>query len=275
MSEYLDIITPFLKKSGKIALKNQNLIIGHLKIDGSIVTKTDLNISKNFNKLIKSNFSNHYILDEEKALQDNNIKEKVYNSEYVWIIDPIDGTKAYFHGSNLFAIALSLYKNSKPIFGIIYLPTLREIIYNDENGDVYNIKNAFTSKEVKVPVFFQKQELNESSLVYFPVKHAKECIKNYKFTFIDGYSAYIYAFDVLNNIAQGCFLKKNISMWDIYSTLPIANSLGINIYNIENSNKLTKLNFDLFKDDFKAKNIWLLCHPCYKDELMSILYLEK
>ena len=270
MNNYMEIILPFLKKSGKMALKNQTLISGHNKVDGSIVTETDLAISKDFGKLIKTNFENHYILDEEKALKEKNLQEKVVNSEYVWIIDPIDGTKTYFHGSNLFAIALSLYKNMKPIFGIIYLPALKEIIYND-GEQVYNIKNAFTSKETKLPISFQKQELNKNSLIYFPVKHAADYIKDYKFTFLDGYSAYIYAFDVFNNISQGCFLKNNISMWDVYSSLPIANAMGLKIYNIENNMQLSQLDFNLFKKDFKAKNIWLICHPCYKDELMSII----
>lgn len=270
MNSYIDIILPFLKMAGKLALKNQTLISGHNKVDGSIVTETDLAISKKFKKLIKSHFENHYILDEETALKEKNVKEKVNDFEYTWIIDPIDGTKTYFHGSNLFAIAISLYKKSKPVFGVIYLPSSKQIIYND-NNNVYLIKNAFTRKEIKLPIFFEKKELNSHSLVYFPVKHAKDYIKDYKFTFIDGYSAYIYAFDVFNNISQGCFLKNNISMWDIYTSLPIANAMGLKIYNIEDGKILSKLDFDLFRENFKAKNIWLICHPTYKDELMSIL----
>lgn len=270
MTKYIDIILPFLKQAGKLALKNQTLITGHNKVDGSIVTETDLTISKKFKKLIKTNFENHYILDEETALKEKNVKEKVNNFEYTWIIDPIDGTKTYFHGSSLFAIAISLYKKSQPVFGVIYLPSSKQIIYN-EDKNVYLIKDAFTRKEIKLPIFFEKKELNSHSLVYFPVKHAKNYIKDYKFTFIDGYSAYIYAFDVFNNISQGCFLKNNISMWDIYTSLPIANAMGLKIYNIENGKILSKLDFDLFKENFEAKNMWLICHPTYKDELMSIL----
>ena len=60
-------------------------------------------------------------------------------------------------------------------------------------------------------------------------------------------------------------------MWDVYSSLPIANAMGLKIYNIENNMQLLQLDFNLFKKDFKAKNIWLICHPCYKDELMSII----
>lgn len=270
MNSYIDIILPFLKQAGKIALKNQSLITGHNKVDGSIVTETDLAISKKFKKLIKSHFENHYILDEETALKEKNVKEKVNNFEYTWIIDPIDGTKTYFHGSNLFAIALSLYKKSQPIFGIIYLPSTKQIIYND-NNNVYLIKDAFTRKEIKLPIFFEKKELNSHSLIYFPIRNVRDYIKNYKFTFIDCYSSYVYAFGVFKNIAHGCFLTNKISMWDVYTSLPIANAMGLKIYNIEDGKILSKLDFDLFKENFEAKNMWLICHPTYKDELMSIL----
>jgi len=271
-TKYIDIVMPFLKKAGNLALNGQTLITGCNKCDGSIVTETDIKISKLFKTTIEKNFVGHYILDEETALKEGNLKEKIKNHEYIWIIDPIDGTKTYFHGSTWFAIALSLYKNLKPVFSIIYLPAFATIIYNDiDEGKVFHIKNAFKRNEVKLELFFEKNELNKNSLVHFPVKSAAKYIKNYKFSFIDGYSAYIYAVDVLTNVAQGAFLKDNVSMWDLYSTLPIANKMGIKIYNIENSNELKEIDFSLFNDNLKVKNIWLICHPCYKNELMSIL----
>lgn len=270
MDRYIELLLPFLKKAGKLALDKQALISGCSKYDGSIVTETDLKISNMFSELIKKNFKNHYVLDEEKALKEKGLKDKTDKLEYLWTIDPIDGTKAYFHGSNLFAIAIGLYKNLKPVFGIIYLPSTNQIIYND-NNNVYHIKNAFKRNEIKLPIYFQKQDLNKNSFVYFPVKNVAEYVTNYKFSFIDGYSAYIYAFDVITNVAQGAFLKDNVSMWDIYAALPIANKLGIKIYNIKDGSELTSVDFSLFDDNFKVKNIWLICHPDYKSEMLSIL----
>jgi fructose-1,6-bisphosphatase/inositol monophosphatase family enzyme len=272
MENYISIIFPFLKKAGKLALKNQNLITGCNKYDGSVVTETDLAISKMFRQIIDTNFKNHFVLDEETALKTENLKEKTYNSEYLWVIDPIDGTKTYFHGSNLFAISISLYKNLKPLFATIYLPSNDEIIYNDEKS-AFLISKAFRKCEMKIELHCGNDELNKNSLVHFPVKDAKDYIKNYKFSFIDSYSAYIYATDVFKNIAQGAFLKDNISMWDVYGSLPIAEKLKIGIYNINDSSELNKIDFNLFKDDLKAKNIWLICHRNYKDEMLSIVHV--
>ncbi len=270
MDRYISVVFPFLKKAGKLAIKNQDLITGCSKCDGSLVTETDLKISKMFKETIEKSFKNHFILDEETALKTQNLKEKTYSSEYVWVIDPIDGTKAYFHGSSLFAISISLYRNLKPLFAVIYLPSSNEIIYNDDRT-AFLIMHAFKRNETKLELFFANNELNKNSLVYFSVKDAKEHIKDYKFTFIDGYSAYIYTFDVFKNVAQGAFLKSNVSMWDIYGSLPIAEKLGMNIYNINDGSRLEKLDFDLFGDTLKVKNIWLVCHENYKNEMMSVV----
>ena len=49
-------------------------------------------------------------------------------------------------------------------------------------------------------------------------------------------------------------LKNNISMWDVYSSLPIANAMGLKIYNIENNMQLSQLDFNLFKKETKFSN---------------------
>ena len=142
INKSIEILFPFLKKVGKLSIEFQNKITSQNKSDGSIVTEIDVKISDLFTKLIKKNFKNHLILDEEKIFSDKNFFNNVNSTEYLWIIDPIDGTKTYFYGSNLFATSISLYKNFKPVFGLIYIPSLKKIIYNDENN-VYEIKNFF------------------------------------------------------------------------------------------------------------------------------------
>ena len=74
-NKYIEILLPFLKKAGKLAVSKQNEITGCSKVDGSIVTETDVKISDMFQKLIKKNFKDHHILDEEKALQDKKLRE--------------------------------------------------------------------------------------------------------------------------------------------------------------------------------------------------------
>ena len=74
MDRYISVVFPFLKKAGKLAIKNQDLITGCSKCDGSLVTETDLKISKMFKETIEKSFKNHFILDEETALKTQNLK---------------------------------------------------------------------------------------------------------------------------------------------------------------------------------------------------------
>ena len=88
----------------------------------SIVTKVDLITEELITNLIKQNYSNHNILSEELGFIQN-------NSEYTWIIDPIDGSSYYSRGIESFSISIALFRNFKPFIGVVYCPILNELFY--------------------------------------------------------------------------------------------------------------------------------------------------
>jgi myo-inositol-1(or 4)-monophosphatase len=53
--------------------------------------------------------------------------------EHVWIVDPIDGTRAFLSGSHDWSVAIALLKNSRPILGVVYAPA-HEAMYLAEEG---------------------------------------------------------------------------------------------------------------------------------------------
>ncbi len=65
---------------------------------------------------------NYPILSEETA--DN--PERL-TAEYVWIVDPLDGTRDFIRGTGDFSILIGLIRNGKPVLGAIYLPTARAL----------------------------------------------------------------------------------------------------------------------------------------------------
>src|SRR5574344_62524 len=54
-----------------------------------------------------------------------------------WIMDPIDGTKAFSHGGPLFGTHLALYKNGKPCVGLIQLPALKTCLWASQGAGAY------------------------------------------------------------------------------------------------------------------------------------------
>lgn len=91
------------------------------KEDLSPVTIADRAAEEVMRVIISEHFPTHAIFGEE-----NGWTSKEENAEYVWVLDPIDGTKSFITGKPLFGTLIALVQNDKPIVGIIDQPILRE-----------------------------------------------------------------------------------------------------------------------------------------------------
>ena len=106
--------------SGKIILsywRSQLEVIR--KSDESPVTRADREAEKKIRELIEAEYPHHGISGEEFG----NVR---LDAEYIWSLDPIDGTKAFIRGSPLFGTLIALLKNGAPIMGIINIPATGE-----------------------------------------------------------------------------------------------------------------------------------------------------
>jgi len=57
--------------------------------------------------------------------------------EYVWVVDPLDGTKEFIEGVPHFVISIGLVKQGAPVLGVLYNPVREELIRTDESGVVW------------------------------------------------------------------------------------------------------------------------------------------
>ncbi len=89
------------------------------KADESPVTRADREAEAAMRALIAEAFPDHGIVGEE---QDSERAQ----AEYVWVLDPIDGTKAFISGIPVFGTLIALTRNGRPILGLIDQPVLRE-----------------------------------------------------------------------------------------------------------------------------------------------------
>lgn len=111
-----------------------------MKSSHEIVTKADLLSEKIIISEIKKDFPKHRILSEESG--DNN-KE----SDYLWIIDPIDGTTNFTMKNPLWAISIALAYKNEIILGLILAPILKEVyIAQRDKGSLLNNKKIEVSK---------------------------------------------------------------------------------------------------------------------------------
>ncbi len=89
------------------------------KPDQTPVTAADRAAEQAMRELIEQRFPNHGIVGEEfgRARED---------AEFVWVLDPIDGTKSFISGVPLFGTLIALTHRGTPILGVIDQPILGE-----------------------------------------------------------------------------------------------------------------------------------------------------
>ncbi|MFA6392040.1 MAG: inositol monophosphatase family protein [Patescibacteria group bacterium] len=116
-----------------------------------IVTSEDYRAEKIVLKHIKKNYPDHSVLSEEGG-------GKKRKSEYLWVVDPLDGTTNYSMGNPLYAVSIAVFKNDEVVLGVVYAPFMKEL-YVAEKG-----KGAFLNgKKLKVS---KLSTVGESMLTY-------------------------------------------------------------------------------------------------------------
>jgi inositol-phosphate phosphatase / L-galactose 1-phosphate phosphatase / histidinol-phosphatase len=89
------------------------------KADLSPVTAADRAAEMAMRKIIAARFPDHGIIGEEYGRERD-------DADYVWVLDPIDGTKSFISGVPLFGTLIALAQHGRPILGIIDQPISRE-----------------------------------------------------------------------------------------------------------------------------------------------------
>jgi myo-inositol-1(or 4)-monophosphatase len=127
----LDAGRILLEKFGKIDSVSKKGAI-------NLVTEADIASENLIIERIKSYFPRHAILAEESGK--NNLA-----SEFLWIIDPLDGTTNYAHGYPCFCVTIALEHLGEVILGVTYDPTRNELFTAERGAGA-----ALNGKPIKV-----------------------------------------------------------------------------------------------------------------------------
>ena len=93
---------------------------------------------------IRKKYSDHNILSEEGGF-------KKGNSNYLWIVDSLDGSKNFANQNPLFSVCIALMKSNKIILGAVYSPIIGEFYIGERGkGAFFNSKRIRVSKISKI-----------------------------------------------------------------------------------------------------------------------------
>lgn len=150
-------INTLLDTAGKIAMqyfRTQGLSIS-TKSDNSPVSIADKQAEQAIRQHITATYPTHGIIGEEFGTTNP-------TAEYLWIIDPIDGTKAFIAGENTFANMVCLLHNGTPILSGIGFPAMTQ---NTRQGERYIAHNDTTTLN-NTPIQVQPHAVADCTLCY-------------------------------------------------------------------------------------------------------------
>ena len=131
-SEFLSFALDLAKKAGEIHLSFFGNISSLKKKSTSIdlLTNADIESEKFIISEIKKNYPTHSILSEESHKINN-------DSEYTWIIDPLDGTTNFAHNLPIFAVSIALKKNNDILCGVVFNPAADKCFYAEKDKGAF------------------------------------------------------------------------------------------------------------------------------------------
>jgi len=119
-----ETILPFFRTS----LSIDNKGAAH---DFDPVTEADRAAEAVMRRMIKANFPQHGIVGEEFGSERE-------DAEYVWVLDPIDGTKSFISGFPIWGTLIALLHKGTPVFGMMHQPFIGERFSGDSGSAHYS-----------------------------------------------------------------------------------------------------------------------------------------
>ena len=182
------------------------------------VTSSDRAFEKFIRSKIIKKFPEHNIIGEEFGI-------KKSNSDYLWVIDPIDGTRSFVIGNPTWSNLISLNYKGEPLLGLANFPKLKKyyLNYNDKIAYVFEngkkrkllVNKKATLKNVKVSgAFHGWLSINKQ-------KKISKVLKLMQFPCADALS-YAHLCEGRIDVVMQCQNK----IWDIHPLIPIIKASG-------------------------------------------------
>ncbi|MCR5183121.1 MAG: inositol monophosphatase family protein [Opitutales bacterium] len=186
------------------------------KPDGSPVTVADKECERRLRAMIHERYPDHGIIGEEFGNENT-------DAEFVWSLDPIDGTKSFVSRVALYGILFGVLHEGKPCIGVIDQPISRERIVGDGKSAFYNGRKVQVAGTRNV----EEALLLTTDLIDCEKEHPQEnwqaLLHRAKLfrTWGD-----CYAYMMVANGRADIMADPVLSPWDLYPLLPILRGAG-------------------------------------------------
>ncbi len=150
MKEIIDVAIEAANDAGKFLLANFGKVSQiESKGDRNFATNLDREAENMIISRIKEEFPDHGIIAEESG-------SSAVDKDYLWIIDPLDGTHNFMRDINIFGVSIGILYKQEFISGVIYMPQDDELYTAQKgcgahkNGKRIFVSNTDTLKECSI-----------------------------------------------------------------------------------------------------------------------------
>ena len=206
-------------------------------------------------KLIKENPELKIGIISEENINEN--YDTRQNYEYVWLIDPLDGTKEFIKKNGEFTINIGLVRNGVPVFGIVCSPVSDELYIGIEGDGSYYMKHCNHVKRVKINKkpdnMFEIENPKIVASASHMNKETQDFINNYNDCSLVNIGSSIKILYVAHNKADVYPRMAGTYEWDTCAAHAVIKYAGGNLYNYETNEELTYNKENLL-------NPWFICY---------------
>ena len=230
----LDILAEEIGKAGAYACRMQKGIGRSFKADGSVLTEADMNISHTITSLVHHLFPEAAVISEEENADDRR------DAEWVFILDPIDGTDVYSQGMPSFAVSLGILDRDRNPVGA-YIAAPRFGIGEESMMVRLDPGSSPTLNGKPLTLSGNKDDVTEITMgskgaIELDFSHFRGKVRVFGSTIIHILAPALYT-SVEATVVQKCFA------WDIASSHAVLRSLGMELSDTEG-------NIFRYTDDF-------------------------
>lgn len=178
LTTYKNFLLKTIQEAGDAIIKDYNNLDRsrvRFKTPRDLVTAGDTRSEKIIVSALKNNFPDHQILSEESG----RINKK---SDYLWIIDPLDGTTNFFMHNPLWSVSIALAYKGEIVLGAVYAPMQKELFHAILGQGAYlnNKKISVNNAPIKtINAFCNGREIKniERVVKYFDYqkRHSLDC----------------------------------------------------------------------------------------------------
>ncbi|MBI2676042.1 MAG: inositol-phosphate phosphatase [Candidatus Aenigmarchaeota archaeon] len=207
--------SPFLKTALKAAKAAEEVIMDYysadeirpsFKPDSTPVTEADREAERMIKETIKNAFPEHGFLGEESGSENA-------GSEYIWIIDPLDGTENFIRKIPVFSTQIALMRKGEVILGVSNGPAMKELMFAEKGKGTFldgNRIHVSSTKEIsKAMVCYSGLKFfGEKGLLNGMLRLIKDCYKD------RGYGDF-WMYHLLASGRAEITVEPYVKIWDI------------------------------------------------------------